>query len=100
MAETKSIEEANRDWDWAHALMTAVEEHFPLPDREWREWPCAPDVDAVCNWLKQLIREVRAHDAAIAGVIRKKELSRPGNEGLESCCSRTAAEIGECIRAQ
>lgn len=54
------IEEAHRDW--SHALMIAVEEHFPLPGREWREWPSIPDVAVVCDWLKRLIEEVRADE--------------------------------------
>jgi hypothetical protein len=47
----EAIKDAHRDW--AHALMTAVEEHFPLLGREWREWPAAPDVAVVCDWLRQ-----------------------------------------------
>lgn len=51
-----------RDRDWAHALQQAVEEHFPLPDREWREWPCVPDVEVVFAWLKLLVEEIRGDE--------------------------------------
>lgn len=60
-------DETNRDW--AHALMTAVEAHFPLPDHEWREWPCVPDVNVVCEWLSDLIATVRADESAACAEI-------------------------------
>lgn len=48
-----------RDREWAHALKTAVELHFPRSGSAWREWPETPDVDNVCDWMEALIAEVR-----------------------------------------
>lgn len=75
----EAIKEAHRDW--AHALMTAVEERFPLPGGEWREWPTSPDVAGVCAWLRQLVDEIRKDEREACAAIAENPIKIPDEPG-------------------